>query len=806
MENNKLVKLNGGYYSARLDTSQSRWSPCEKETLGIKLNIEHFRPFIRESLHTTIIHPDNMISVLAWNRLKKGIISSSSKVAAFLASLSENNIDLQHCPGIQTKVADYGSRNPPICTESRCQICKYMQEQCRIGEHCTVNSISVEDILSGTVKPPLMQKPAWLSIQKQDETHRKLHSLITSGGLQPGKKMKNNTDLKLLYNLYSKGLLKIDSFGVIVIKHIDTVSGQQYEAISVPRKMYPSIIQSLHIKMDHPSRNQMHKFAHRYFHCIGSTQAIDNIHKSCQICTSLSLIPTATTTHSTEKNPIFGANFSADVLVSGKQKIFLCREKLSQFTTTKIIQDETAESLKEAILLSVLDLIPSSGTVIQVDAAPGFRSIHKSLSSLENDDMFAKYGIKLDIGRVYNSNKNPIAENSIKEFRKERLRLNPRGGPVTETERLIITKNMNSRIRNRGFSAKEILLRRDLTSNKTVPVDDPSLADVQYNLRNQVNSKHNENITKSDTDFSIGDRIFLKKDISKLRSREEFIIVELFTKKNVQWAKIQKLETQFRKKIYDVQISEITHVSTNFKKYTGLEDNFSQPFHGFSSQDVSQRGLGLDQLISSLENDSSNVNVIESEHKNVLLHGYLQQELDSDDDEDDDLYPILQTNPPQHTSSPLADHNHYQRLISLSSETEPDTDQENYYISSDDDPFDHTLEYSNWEEPLSSYNQQNLRFRSETDPHILQRVQIVSTDSSSLESEPDTFDQTLQQEEEFRVFDFTAALEAINSVPPNQVVNLDRIPSPTPLPSQTRSSRQTTSVNYKLFNQTGKKN
>ena len=165
-DGSNTLKLNGGYYSARLSDSQSRWSPCEKETLGIKLNIEHFRPFIRESHNTTIIHPDNMISVHAWNRLKRGIISSSSKVAAFLSSLSENNIDIKHCPGINTKVADFGSRNPPTCSEKRCQICSYISEQCQIGEHCNVYSISVQDILSGKVRPPLTEKPAWIQIQK----------------------------------------------------------------------------------------------------------------------------------------------------------------------------------------------------------------------------------------------------------------------------------------------------------------------------------------------------------------------------------------------------------------------------------------------------------------------------------------------------------------------------------------------------------------------------------------------------------------------------------------------------------------
>ena len=89
--------------------------------------------------------------------------------------------------------------------------------------------------------------------------------------------------------------------------------------------------------------------------------------------------------------------------------------------------------------------MPTTGTTVRVDAASGLKSIEQSLKQLENDDILAKYSISLEIGRVHNVNKNPIAENCIKEFRKERLRLNPRGGPISEQERIVITTNINSR-------------------------------------------------------------------------------------------------------------------------------------------------------------------------------------------------------------------------------------------------------------------------------------------------------------------------------------------------------------------------
>ena len=44
--------------------------------------------------------------------------------------------------------------------------------------------------------------------------------------------------------MYKKGLLKIDSSGLIVIKHVAPLTGQEFDAISVPRHIYPAIIQS----------------------------------------------------------------------------------------------------------------------------------------------------------------------------------------------------------------------------------------------------------------------------------------------------------------------------------------------------------------------------------------------------------------------------------------------------------------------------------------------------------------------------------------------------------------------------------
>ena len=134
-------------------------------------------------------------------------------------------------------------------------------------------------------------------------------------------------------------------------------------------------------------------------------------------------------------------------------------------------------------------------------------------------------GIKIDLGRTHNKNKNPVIENAIKEFHKEHLRINPNGGPISETELILITKNMNSRIRYRGLSPKEIMLQRDQISHENKPVSDSILSDEQYNTRK---GNHPDITTEPDQIFSLGDMVFLKSDVNKLRGREMYRVVDVF--------------------------------------------------------------------------------------------------------------------------------------------------------------------------------------------------------------------------------------------------------------------------------------
>ena len=64
----------------------------------------------------------------------------------------------------------------------------------------------------------------------------------------------------------------------------------------------------------------------------------------------------------------------------------------------------------------------------------------------------------MEVGRVKNSNKNPVAEKCVAELGDELLRICPESNTITPLSLAVATANLNSRVRKRGLSAREMLL------------------------------------------------------------------------------------------------------------------------------------------------------------------------------------------------------------------------------------------------------------------------------------------------------------------------------------------------------------
>ena len=130
-----------------------------------------------------------------------------------------------------------------------------------------------------------------------------------------------------------------------------------FQAISVPGSIFPGLVQALHLKLDHLSKLQLRKLLCRYFYSRGFDRIIEESMQNCLFCASLKSLPREIFSQSTTKTPVFGGNFSADVVIRQSQKILLTREKLSQFTITRFVKDEQAESLKTALLTFILEFM-----------------------------------------------------------------------------------------------------------------------------------------------------------------------------------------------------------------------------------------------------------------------------------------------------------------------------------------------------------------------------------------------------------------------------------------------------------------
>ena len=150
-------------------------------------------------------------------------------------------------------------------------------------------------------------------------------------------------------------------------------------------------------------------------------KAIENITSSCTHCASLRKLPHFVQEQSTCDPPdSVGTSFAADVMKRQKQLILIVRECVTSYTMACIIEDERAETLRNALLRLCLELRPLDGppAVIRTDPAPGFQSI-------ANDDFLAAHRLCIELGRTKNVNKNPVAEHAVQEVNDHILRLDP---------------------------------------------------------------------------------------------------------------------------------------------------------------------------------------------------------------------------------------------------------------------------------------------------------------------------------------------------------------------------------------------
>lgn len=536
-------QLLAGFFSAKLRGSQTTWLPCEIEALSIAAATKHFSPFIVQSSKNTCILTDSKPCVQAFEKLCRGEFSASPRVSTFLSVVSRYQASVRHVAGSAILPSDFASRNAPPCEDESCQICSFVNDT----RESVVRLTSIQDVMDGKVRLPFTSRSAWLSIQTECPDMRRTHAHLTQG-TRPSKKLNNIKDVKRYLNVAT-----IASDGLLVVKRNEPLAPSR-ECIIVPRQAIDGLLTALHIQLHHPTSHQLKMVAKRYLFALDMDKAVDRITNGCHTCAALKQSPSARIEQSTSPPPdAVGQSFAADVIKRSRQLILVLRESVTSYTATRLLQDERHTSLRDALIQLCIQLRPLDGppAIVRTDPAPGFKA-------LVNDTLLQQYRITLELGHAKNINKNPVAEKAIQELEYELLRQDPLGGKVTDLTLAIATASLNSRIRARGLSSREMWTQRDQFSNEQIPLSDQNLLTVQHQhrLKNHPSSERSKapaSLPRTVPPITVGDLVYLHSDRNKSRARDRYLVVSM----DPPFCNIKKfVGTQLRSSSYRVKISD----------------------------------------------------------------------------------------------------------------------------------------------------------------------------------------------------------------------------------------------------------
>lgn len=185
------------------------------------------------------------------------------------------------------------------------------------------------------------------------------------------------------------------------------------------------------------------------------------------------------------------------------------------------------QELHDAIIQLLAEVHPLDGpfAIIRTDPAPGFKA-------LVNDELLTRHRIAIELGRPTNVNKNPVAERAIQELEVEILRFDPDNKVVSHLSLALITARLNTRIRNRGLSVREMWSQRDEFSNTQILIIDQYLILAQHELRqrNHSNSERAKYPCKTiplEPELCVGDIVYLRCDLNKNKFRDRYLVVSI---------------------------------------------------------------------------------------------------------------------------------------------------------------------------------------------------------------------------------------------------------------------------------------
>ena len=460
-----------------------------------------------------------------------------------MSTVSRYQANVRHLAGAANLPSDFASRNAPDCENDACQICSFINKT----ENSVIRQINVTDILNGSTPVPFASRSAWFQTQMECSDLRRVHAHLTQG-TRPSKKATKMKDIKRYLQVAT-----ISKDGLLVVKRGEPLARCR-DSIIVPRQVLDGLLSAMHIKLGHPTRNQLRLTAQRVFYALDMEKALMRVTDLCHLCASLKTVPHSLQEQSTGDPPEHpGVSFAADVIKRSRQSILVLRETVTAFTRTCFLVDEKSDTLRCNLICLCVELCPidAPSCVVRVDGAPGFRS-------LVNDSTLRSHNITLEVGRAKNINRNPVAEHAVQELERELIRVEPGGGPVSCVQLAVATSRLNARIRSRGLSSREMWMQRDQYTNEQIPVSDRALI-TQQHLSRQTNhpqsswSKAKGHGFSSQQPIDVGDLVYLKSERDKHRARDRYIVVSI----DGDWCNIRKFTgSQLRSSSYKVKLNE----------------------------------------------------------------------------------------------------------------------------------------------------------------------------------------------------------------------------------------------------------
>ena len=532
-----------GFFSAKLRPHQVRWLPCEVEALAIATSIKHFAPYLIQSEERGIVLTDSKPCVQAVEKLCRGEFSNSPRMTTFLSTVSQYQMVVRHLSGAANIPSDFASRNAPECPEQSCQVCSFVN----CIESSVVRSVSVKDVMDGSARLPFTTRSTWIQTQHECSDLRRAHAHLAQG-TRPSKKLTHIGDVKRYLRVAS-----IAKDGLLVVRQNKPLAPSG-EAIIVPRQVLNGLLVALHIRFKHPSANQLKLMCQRYFFALDLDRAIRQVSDSCHTCVSLKSVNNTIQPQSTEEPPdTVGRTFAADVIKRSRQLILVVRETVTSYTVACLVEDEKCATLRRALITLCVELCPLDGpfAVIRVDGAPG-------LAPLLDDEWLRQHRITVEVGRTKNPNKNPVAERAVQELIEEIMRQEPGGGPVSIASLSVAVATLNTRIRSRGLSAREMWTQRDQYSHAQLPMVDRELIMEQHatRIRNHPYSEHSKAPTGKQPmscNAQVGDLVYVKSDLNKTRARDRYLVVQ----RDDTWCRVKKFtDRQLRPTSYKVRQDE----------------------------------------------------------------------------------------------------------------------------------------------------------------------------------------------------------------------------------------------------------